>query len=351
MQAADFDYHLPCSQIAQEPLHARSDSRLLRLDGCAGEPQDSVFRELPRLLRPGDLLVVNDTQVIPARLRGHKDSGGRVEVLLERVEGDQALVQIRASKAPRTGSELVLGEGARLRVQGREGSFFRVSAEGHEELMSVFQHWGRAPLPPYIRREADDRDSSRYQTVYARVPGAVAAPTAGLHFDAELLAALDQRGVSRAAVTLHVGAGTFQPLREAEVEANVLHAERVEVDESLLEAIAATRQSGGRVVAVGTTVVRALEAAATTGTLRPLRGETQIFLYPGCRFRVIDLLITNLHLPRSSLLMLVCAFGGYQRVMSAYREAVRQGYRFFSYGDAMLVSPGVATDLPPSAPV
>ena len=351
MRAADFDYPLPPELIAQRPLRERSASRLLRLDGVADEPRDALFRELPDLLRPGDLLVVNDTRVLPARLLGRKDSGGRVELLLERLQGDEALVQIRASKAPRPGSVLRVDGGAELRVTGREGAFYRVRVTGALTLLQVFERWGLAPLPPYIRRQPDAQDQERYQTVYARRPGAVAAPTAGLHFDPTLLQALEQRGVARGAVTLHVGAGTFQPVREAEVEAHQLHAERVEVSEAVVDLVAQTRRRGGRVVAVGTTVVRALESAAAVGELRPLRAETRLFLYPGCGFRVVDLLITNLHLPRSSLLMLVCAFGGYRRVMNAYRAAMVRGYRFFSYGDAMLLSPGSPADLPSGVPV
>ena len=349
MRTDDFDYSLPPELIAQRPLPERTASRLMVLDGSPSEPRDAQFSELSRLLRPGDLLVLNDTRVVPARLRGRKQSGGSVEILLERLYGNEALVQIRASKSPRPGSLLVVGDHTQLRVIGRSGPFFRICAEG-EPLEAVFARWGRAPLPPYIEREPDQEDDSRYQTVYAREPGAVAAPTAGLHFDQDLLERLDCLGVDRAQLTLHVGAGTFQPVRAETPEGYELHAEQVSVGADLVDAVIATKSRGGRVVAVGTTVVRALESAAQSGRLCTFDGDTRLFLYPGCHFRVVDRLVTNFHLPRSSLLMLVCAFAGYRRVMAAYRDALERHYRFFSYGDAMFLTPGDRRDLPPWRP-
>lgn len=346
MRTEDFDYELPLELIAQRPLPQRSASRLMVLDGSAEEPWDAQFSALPGLLRPGDLLVLNDTRVVPARLYGRKQSGGSVEILLERLCGQEALVQIRASKSPPIDSSIVVGDQTRLRVLGRRGPFYRIRAE-HEMLEAVFARWGRAPLPPYIEREPDPEDDARYQTVYARAPGAVAAPTAGLHFDEALLRRLDELGVNQVRLTLHVGAGTFQPVRAETPEGYQLHAERARVGTEVVAAVATTRSQGGRVVAVGTTVVRALESAAQSGQLAPFAGDTNLFLYPGCRFRVVDRLVTNLHLPRSSLLMLVCAFAGYGRVMAGYRQAVDRRYRFFSYGDAMFLTPGDPKDLPP----
>ncbi len=340
MRLEDFQYELPPELIAQRPLPERSASRLLVLDGATGAFTDRRFRELPGLLAPGDLLVFNDTRVIPARLFGRKETGGAVEVLVERILGPrEALAHVRASKPPRPGTRLRLEGGAVCRVLGREADLFRLTlTAGAEDFAALLERHGRMPLPPYIRREADPADRARYQTVYARVPGAVAAPTAGLHFDEAVLAALAARGIARAHVTLHVGAGTFQPVRTARIEDHRMHAERVEVPEATCAAVAEARARGGRVVAVGTTVVRALESAAdAAGRVRPLRGETRLFIRPGYRFRVVDVLLTNFHLPGSTLLMLVCAFGGHTHVMAAYRHAVAARYRFYSYGDAMLV--------------
>lgn len=341
MRLEDFDYGLPPELIAQRPLPERSASRLLVLDGATGAIADRRFRELPALLAPGDLLVFNDTRVIPARLFGRKETGGAVEVLVERVLAPgEALAHVRAGKPPRPGMRLELEGGARCRVLGREEGLFRLALEDADEtdFATLLERHGHVPLPPYIRREPDPEDRSRYQTVYARVPGAVAAPTAGLHFDEAVLDALAARGIRTARITLHVGAGTFQPVRTERIEAHRMHAERVEVPAAACEAVAETRARGGRVVAVGTTVVRALEtAAAGEGTVRPLRGETRLFIRPGFRFRVVDALVTNFHLPRSTLLMLVCAFGGREQVLRAYRHAVAARYRFYSYGDAMLL--------------
>jgi S-adenosylmethionine:tRNA ribosyltransferase-isomerase len=335
MQIADFDYELPESLIAQQPAAERTASRLLYLprDGAC---QDLQVPARERLLNRGDLLVVNDTRVMPSRLFGRKASGGRIEMLLERILGErQARVQLRASHPPGPGVELEFEGGIRARVAGRDGEFFRLEFE--EPVAEALARAGHVPLPPYIRRPDTAADRERYQTVYAASPGAVAAPTAGLHFDAALLARLRARGVTTAALTLHVGAGTFQPVREAQLARARLHAERVEVPASLCEAVGAIRAGGGRVIAVGTTVTRALESAALPGELQPMHGETDLFIMPGFRFQVVDVLLTNFHLPRSSLLMLACAFGGTERVLGAYRHAIAAGYRFFSYGDAMLI--------------
>lgn len=334
MKPADFHYELPPELIAQQPLATRSASRLLHL-GAQGRPEDLAFSALADLLRPADLLVVNDTRVIPARLLGHKRSGGQVELLVERVlDEHRLLAQLRASRAPRAGSWLDFGADA-AQVEGREGPFFVLAFA--TPLPAVLERSGHVPLPPYIRRGDEAADRERYQTLFAREPGAVAAPTAGLHFDAALLERLAARGVRLARITLHVGAGTFAPLREAQLESGELHAERVTVGPAAVAAIAEARAAGGRVVAVGTTVVRALEAAAAGGVPAPLDGETRLFIRPGFRFGVVDALVTNFHLPESSLLMLVCAFGGMARVLAAYRHAVQQRYRFFSYGDAMFL--------------
>ncbi|TXI29607.1 MAG: tRNA preQ1(34) S-adenosylmethionine ribosyltransferase-isomerase QueA, partial [Ottowia sp.] len=295
-------------------------------------------RDLPGLLQPGDLLVFNDTRVIPARLFGSKDSGGRVEILIERLlPGDQARAQVRASKSPRAGGWIELDGGGRVQVLGREGEFYLLDFEVEGGLEPWLLKVGRLPLPPYIRREPGQDDAERYQTVFARQVGAVAAPTAGLHFDEPLLAALRERGVQFGHVTLHVGAGTFQPVRVEDVREHRMHSEWLNVGAELVAQVRRTRQAGGRVVAVGTTVVRALESAMQDGELRPFAGETRIFIFPGYRITSVDGLLTNFHLPESTLLMLVSAFAGKERVFEAYRHAVEQRYRFFSYGDAMLL--------------
>jgi len=343
MRRSDFHYDLPPALIAQEPAPERAASRLL----CVGPDdrlEDRHFAELPQQLVPGDLLVFNDTRVIPARLFGEKDTGGRVEILVERVLDERhALAQVRASKPPRAGTKLrVDGAEAGFVVDGRDGEFFRLRLEGDADVMSLLERAGHVPLPPYIRRPDAGGDRERYQTVFARAPGAVAAPTAGLHFSEELLAQLGAQGVRNAMLTLHVGAGTFQPIRVDDLSQHRMHAERYILTPALCAAIEETRRSGRRVVAVGTTVARALESAALKGGLRPGGDETRLFITPGFRFQAVDLLLTNFHLPESTLLMLVCAFGGHERVMAAYRHAVRQRYRFFSYGDAMLVHPARA---------
>ncbi len=337
MQRSDFHFDLPPELIAQQPPARRGDSRLLALDG--GALRDLHFADLPRLLRPGDLLVFNDTRVIPARLHGCKASGGRVEVLVERLLDDhRVLAHIRASRAPRPGIGLLLENTVSATVLARRDDLFELRFDTAEPVLAVLEQYGHVPLPPYIDRPDQIDDRERYQTVYARRPGAVAAPTAGLHFTPELLVRLDALGVERAFITLHVGAGTFQPVRVEQLDQHRMHAERVEVGEAVCARINATRARGGRVVAVGTTVVRSLESAAADGVIRPFRGETDIFIRPGYRFRCVDALITNFHLPESTLIMLVAAFAGHAPVMAAYRHAVAQRYRFFSYGDAMFLT-------------
>jgi len=331
----DFDYHLPPECIAQFPLADRSASRLLVLRDATRE--NRVFSDLPELLSPGDLLVMNDSQVLHARLTGCKESGGQVEVLVERVCDEfEVLAQVRASKSPRPGSRLRLADAFDAEVLGREGEFYRLRFP--DDALELIERHGRLPLPPYIERQAASADESRYQTVYARERGSVAAPTAGLHFDAPLLERLRECGVGIAHVTLHVGAGTFQPVRESDVSRHRMHTERYHVPQTTAEAIAATKKRGGRVVAVGTTSLRTLESAAQPdGSVKVGSGETALFVTPGYEFRVVDLLITNFHLPKSTLLMLVSAFGGIAPIRAAYRHAIDSGYRFFSYGDAMLI--------------
>ena len=298
---------------------------------------DRMIRDLPSLLKEGDLLVFNDTRVIPARLYGHKESGGKVEIMLERLLSDsECLAQLRFSKPPRPGSKLLLEDGSHLEVIAREGSFFHLlSLDG--SLSNILQQIGHMPLPPYIDREDTAADRERYQTVYARNPGAVAAPTAGLHFDHDLLDTIDCKGIARVFVTLHVGAGTFQPVRSENIEDHRMHAEYLEVPESVCAAIDQAKKNGGRIIAVGTTAVRSLETAAAGGELRPFSGDSRIFIYPGYEFKVIDGLITNFHLPESTLLMLVSALAGLDETRAAYEHAVQEQYRFFSYGDAMLL--------------
>lgn len=341
MQRADFNYELPDALIAREPAPRRADSRLLHLDGSTGAIVDRAFRDLPALLRAGDLLVFNDTRVVPARLYARKATGGRAEILLERViDGPRALVQLKTSKPPAAGSTLELDGGGQARVAGRDGEFWVLDFGG--PAAEVFERQGEMPLPPYLRRAPESWDRERYQTVYAREPGAVAAPTAGLHFDEVTIEACRSVGVDTARVTLHVGAGTFQPVRADDIADHVMHAERAEVPAATCESISACRARGGRVLAVGTTAVRALESAAAAGPLAPWSGDTRLFITPGYRFRVVDRLLTNFHLPESTLLMLVSAFAGTARVLAAYRHAVAGRYRFFSYGDAMLVEPDPA---------
>jgi S-adenosylmethionine:tRNA ribosyltransferase-isomerase len=338
MRRSDFRYELPEELIAQYPASARGASRLLCLDGNRGDLEDRMFADLPQLLRPGDLLVFNDTRVMPARLYGHKGTGGKVEILIERLlDSRRALAHIRASKTPRPGSSISVGDGVELEVGGRRDDLFEISTQGIE-LMELMERQGHMPLPPYIQRDDAELDLERYQTVYARRPGAVAAPTAGLHFEHAMLERLSEMGVESAHVTLHVGAGTFQPVRSERLEEHVMHSEYLEVGEEVCAKARAARGRGGRIVAVGTTSVRSLEAASAEGELKSFKGDTRLFIRPGYRFRSVDAMITNFHLPESTLLMLVSAFAGYDHVMAAYRHAVERRYRFFSYGDAMFLS-------------
>jgi len=361
VRRADFAYELPEELIAQTPLAERSASRLLTLDGATGAIADRSIRDFPDLLREGDLLVFNDTRVVAARLVGFKPSGGRVEVFLERAVGErEALVQLRASKAIREELEIAT-EGGTVRVVSKEGDLWKVAVPG--QVLEFFEKWGEVPLPPYIHRPPDAADRQRYQSIFARHAGAVAAPTASLHFDDELMGKIDARGVQRAFVTLHVGAGTFQPVRTDDLESHVMHAEWVSVSDATCDAINRTRAAGGRVVSIGTTVARALESAALAAPARreepqmesreapsratresstpllPFSGDTRLFISPGFKFRVVDALLTNFHLPESTLLMLVSAFAGREKTLAAYEHAVRAKYRFFSYGDAMFVTP------------
>jgi S-adenosylmethionine:tRNA ribosyltransferase-isomerase len=338
----DFDFALPPELIAQHPAPERGGSRLLHVAG--GALADLAFADLPQLLTPGDLLVFNDTRVIRARLYGHKESGGQVEVLIERiVDSRHALAQVRASKSPKPGSRLRLADTFEVTVTGRAGAtneFFALELPEGDDFWQLTEAHGRLPLPPYITHAAGSDDESRYQTVFAREPGAVAAPTAGLHFDEAMLAALKAQGVEQAWLTLHVGAGTFQPVRVTNIAEHKMHSERFEIPPATAAAIAATRARGGRVVAVGTTSLRALESAAQNnenGEIQTSAGETDIFITPGYKFRVVDRLITNFHLPKSTLLMLVSAFAGTDTIRAAYAHAVAERYRFFSYGDAMLL--------------
>ena len=335
----DFDFHLPPELIAQHPAGERTASRLLHVDG--NTLYDRSFTDLTKLIKTGDLLVFNDTRVIKARLLGHKDSGGKIEVMIERiVDRHHAVAQIRASKSPKPGSRIVLENAFALTVSGRtgeHGEFFALELDGEGDLYALLEEHGRLPLPPYIEHSAEEEDESRYQTVYARHQGAVAAPTAGLHFDEALLADLVARGIDLAWLTLHVGAGTFQPVRVHHIDEHRMHSERFEIPPATVEAIARTKARGGRIIAVGTTSLRALEASAQGGTVQAGASETDIFITPGYRFRVVDRLITNFHLPKSTLLMLVSAFAGSLVMRAAYRHAVEQQYRFFSYGDAMLL--------------
>ena len=338
MKRSEFTYFLPEHLIAQYPAQNREDSRLLCLDRASGACFDRVFHQVPDLFRPGDLLIFNDSRVIPARIFGVKDTGGKVEILVERVMGERRiLAQIRASKSPKLGSFIIIQDEHRLNVEGRQGDLFILSHNEQATIMELLERYGHLPLPPYIQREDTDIDRERYQTVYARHPGAVAAPTAGLHFSDKILDDLKQKKIETGFVTLHVGAGTFQPVRAELISDHVMHKEWFSIDESLCHRIRTTRETGGRVIAVGTTVVRCLESVATLNGLQAMHGETDIFIYPSYQFHVIDGLITNFHLPESTLLMLVCAFAGKENILNAYAHAVANEYRFFSYGDAMLI--------------
>jgi S-adenosylmethionine:tRNA ribosyltransferase-isomerase len=345
-----FHYDLPPELIATHPPQRRGDSRLLELDGPSGALSHHQFPDLLQLLHRGDLLVFNDTRVMPARLFGHKDSGGRVEVLIERLGDDPqwALAMVRASKTPRVGARIHFERGVTAQVSGRRDDLFELCFEGASPVAEILEAIGEIPLPPYLGRPATAADRERYQTLYARESGAVAAPTAGLHFDEDMLAQLAAQGIGMGFVTLHVGAGTFRPVRADNIREHRMHAERVTVSAELCAQVAATRAAGGRVIAVGTTAVRSLETAAAQGVLQPFCGDTDIFIFPGYGFRSVDALITNFHLPESSLLMLVCAFAGHRATLAAYRAAVAERYRFFSYGDAMFITrnPAAAGEIP-----
>ncbi len=339
MNLADFRYDLPEALIAQYPLEKRSDSRLLALDGSTGAIDDLHFKALPSLLNSNDLLVFNNTRVMPARLYGHKESGGKLEVLIERVlDNHRVVAHIRASKSPKAGSRIILGDGIIVDVIGRKGELFELSVQQITPMALMEQH-GHMPLPPYIDRSDESVDLERYQTLFSECSGAVAAPTAGLHFDQMLLQKIERMGIESVFVTLHVGAGTFQPVRVKNIDQHIMHSEQVEVTAEVCDAIHRTRERGGRVIAVGTTSVRSLEAASAKGQIEPFQGDTQIFIRPGYTFRSVDAMVTNFHLPESTLLMLVSAFSGYESIMGAYQHAVAERYRFFSYGDAMFLTP------------
>jgi len=336
MQTADFDFHLPQELIAQIPLEQRTASRLLRVRG--DKISDHQFSNLTDFLHPNDLLVFNNTKVIPARLYGQKETGGKLEVLVERVLDDHHLLaHVRASKSPKAGARLILEQFIQATMLERVGDLFKLRFESETTVFDLLEQYGHIPLPPYIDRDDDKTDKARYQTVYAKHAGAVAAPTAGLHFDQPMLDLLRSKGVKSAYVTLHVGAGTFQPVRVDSIENHQMHAEYIDVEQSVVEQIVQTKASGGRVIAVGTTAVRSLESAAMRGALAEFHGDSQIFIYPGYEFKVVDAMITNFHLPQSTLLMLVSAFSGHKIIMDAYQHAVAEKYRFFSYGDAMFL--------------
>lgn len=339
MQRTDFQFELPPELIAQFPSKHRTESRLLSLEGQTGLLSDQQFVDLPKLLQPNDLLVFNNTKVIPARLLGQKDSGGKVEVLVERVvDQHRVLAHVRSSKSPGAGKHLLLENKLDVEVLGRHDALFELYFHTDADVIDVLETYGRLPLPPYIERDVAKDDLERYQTVYAQHVGAVAAPTAGLHFDQQMLDSISQMGIETAHVTLHVGAGTFQPVRVDDIKSHQMHSERIEVTEGVCQQIKATRARGGRVIAVGTTSVRALESASRSGDIEPYSGETDIFIYPGYQFRSVDAMITNFHLSESTLLMLVSAFAGRDNVMQAYQHAIDQKYRFFSYGDAMFIT-------------
>jgi S-adenosylmethionine:tRNA ribosyltransferase-isomerase len=342
MQRADFHFELPDELIARYPSEQRSDCRLLCVDGQSGALEHRRFPDLLELLEPGDLLVFNDTRVIPARLHGHKASGGKVEMLLERpLDSHRGLAHIRSSKSPKPGTELIFEGDIHAVVEGRRDALFELRFLGDTPMIALLEKHGHMPLPPYITRDDELSDRERYQTVYARRDGAVAAPTAGLHFDQPLLDALAAKGINSAFVTLHVGAGTFQPVRVDNILEHHMHSEWIEVSEAACQKVRDTQAAGKRVIAVGTTSVRCLESAclkSSDGQIAPYSGDTDIFIYPGYQWRCVDALITNFHLPESTLLMLVSAFAGYEHMMRAYRTAVDERYAFFSYGDAMLLT-------------
>lgn len=347
MKLSDFHYHLPKSLIAEQPAPRRRDSRLLYLDGPTGGIQHGSFPDLLHWVKPGDLMIFNDTRVIPARVFGRKATGGRVEVLVERVLDEQrVLAQLRVSKPPPPDSGIQLDGGPEVTVTGRDGAFFMLRFPEGFPVLPVLERIGRMPLPPYIERPAGTLDDERYQTVYAKKTGAVAAPTAGLHFDERLLEQLQAMGVQTGFVTLHVGAGTFQPVRVENIREHAMHSEIMEVSAGVCEQVRRAKTEGRRVIAVGTTSVRCLESAARGGEIQPFQGETNIFIFPSYKFRVVDALVTNFHLPESTLIMLVSAFAGYRETLHAYQEAVAERYRFFSYGDAMFITRNPDPSLP-----
>ena len=339
MQRTDFQFELPPELIAQFPSKHRTESRLLSLEGETGQLSDQQFVDLLSLLKPQDLLVFNNTKVIPARLLGQKESGGKIEVLVERVlDEHRVLAHVRSSKSPGAGKRLILEDKLDVEVLGRHDALFELYFHSDTDVIELLESHGRLPLPPYIERDVAKDDLERYQTVYAQHVGAVAAPTAGLHFDQQMLDSISGMGIDTAHVTLHVGAGTFQPVRVDDIKSHQMHSERIEVTEAVCEKIRDTRARGGRVIAVGTTSVRALESASRSGEIAPYSGETDIFIYPGYEFKSVDAMITNFHLSESTLLMLVSAFAGRDNVMSAYDHAIEKKYRFFSYGDAMFIT-------------
>ena len=345
MQASDFEYQLPAELIAQHPPANRSGGRLLKLVADSDQLEHLQITDLPDQLCAGDLMVMNNTRVYPARLNAHKATGGKIELLVENILDERtALCLCKASKSPKENTEIKLQTGHTAVVIGRQEDLFRLQFNIDCSLLEYLQQHGSLPLPPYIERAVDKDDRERYQTVFARSTGAVAAPTAGLHFDDRLLQKCIDVGVNQEFITLHVGAGTFQPVRGDDLQSHVMHAEWLSVNEAVCRKVAETKRNGGRVIAIGTTVVRALETAADSGALKPFEGDTRLFLKPGDSFNVVDGVFTNFHLPRSTLLMLVCAFGGKQRMLQAYSEAVRKQYRFFSYGDAMLIWPNKLSD-------
>jgi S-adenosylmethionine:tRNA ribosyltransferase-isomerase len=339
MKKRDFYYDLPNALIAQQPLPDRQASRLLCLDRKTGQTVDKRFTDFIELINAKDILVFNDTKVIAARLFGKKASGGKVEILIERIQDDHcAIAHVKASKVAKAGTLIELAEGYQCEVQGRVGDLFLVCFAGEESILQILDKIGHIPLPPYINRTDDEADFARYQTVFAKQVGAVAAPTAGLHFDLTMLDKLAQKGINTTFVTLHVGSGTFQPVRVENLADHLMHKEYYAVSQAAVDAIQAARANGGRVIAIGTTAVRALESASTKGQLQAGFGDTDLFITPGYAFKSVDAMLTNFHLPESTLLMLISAFAGYQSVMATYQYAIKQSYRFFSYGDAMFIS-------------
>lgn len=339
MQLTDFDYDLPDALIARYPTSERSSSRLLHVTKTAGALAHYQFKHIVDLLQPGDLLVLNNSKVLPARLQATKATGAKVEILIERILTDHtALAMVRSNRSPQPGAQLFLAEDVAIEVVGREEQFFVLQFLTVDPILSILEYFGEMPIPPYLNRQTETSDLVRYQTVYANPPGSVAAPTAGLHFDEALLAALADKGIAHTFVTCHVGAGTFQPVKATDITQHKMHAECIQVDAAVCDQIHQTKKKGGRVIAVGTTSVRCLETAASDGQLQPYQGDTDIFIYPGYEFKVIDALITNFHLPQSSLIMLVAAFAGYDLTMQAYQTAIAEQYRFYSFGDAMLIT-------------